>query len=324
MGMSVAEGWQSCVRSTLDRRLAAIPALPVMAVAGGGRERLSLVWERDLGQFIREVPGANSHTHSVFDLKISDDDRWIGVDLVADRTSVFTNQHHHLLVVPLEWTGNGLEQFEVEQFEFQHSGGTEKEFFLSADGNLVIMEDGRGIRLEDRRQHSSCSVSPDDNRQYIFAGGFINPELFLATRSYPDPYGTARYELYDQNCKPVDHWELSGGVPATTWPGGQVLVGRYLGRAWETLLVEWPSWKTVQRWPLGRGGLAADQGRAVCGMFFSDRFECRDTATNAPLAKPPVVHTVVRWRFLNPERLPSPLTGLPFGSHLRRVITGPM
>ena len=96
-----------------------------MAVAGrDGRQSLSVIWERDLGKLIHESPGAGAHHHAVFELKISDDDRWIGVDVVADRTTMWEGQHHHLLLLPLNSINNAF-----EQYEFQQSRGSEEDFF---------------------------------------------------------------------------------------------------------------------------------------------------------------------------------------------------
>ena len=121
----------------------------------------------------------------------------------------------------------------------------------------------------------------------------MNEGLFVATRWYPrSVHASARYEVYEPDCKLVGAWELKGGNPATTWPGeGHLFIRRYMtGTTWETLLADWPSWKTINRWSFEKGGLVADAGRVLCGMFLSDHFQCRDMATEAPLANPLVVH----------------------------------
>jgi hypothetical protein len=268
----------------------AIPfLLLVVAMAGDGQLRLSLVWKRDLGKIVHEIPGTDPHAHTVFGLKMSDNELWIGVDLVADHTIMWAGQHHHLLLVPSDSVNNS-----AEQYEFQQRPGMEDNFFLPSDGGLVLIADGQVIRLEDRRLHSSCSVSPINRTQALSPGGFINDELFLATRWYPtgSPKEKAQYELYNRDCKLTDSWEMQGGVPAMSWPvEGQALIRRYIGgTTWETLLVEWPSWTIVKKWPFQKGGLAAEGGRVLCGMFLSDHFQCRVMATDEPLSNPIVIH----------------------------------
>jgi hypothetical protein len=276
-----------------------LASLSLTAGAGsGGRQRLQLIGERNLSTLIREPPGAEPHSHSIADLKISDDDRWIAIDLVAGHYEgpPHGTQHHHLLLVPAD-----LKTDTAQQFDFEYQPQTGSRFFLSADAGIVVIADGAAVRVEDRRDHSSCSVllSPGDSPG-LYLGGFINAELFLVTLYSPvhraPPNGSARYELYDRNCKLQDSWDLPGGMPATASPeAGHILLLRYFGGTqYETDLVEWPSWKVVNRWPFWQRGLAADKGRVLCFESFAGNrnspVQCRDLANGTVLAKQVVVH----------------------------------
>src|ERR1035438_2592925 len=302
IGFTMCSGsWRRHVRinSNTNCLIFLLASLSLTAGAGsGGRQRLQLIGERNLSTLIREPPGAEPHSHSIADLKISDDDRWIAIDLVAGHYEVppHGTQHHHLLLVPAD-----LKTDTAQQFDFEYQPQTGSRFFLSADAGIVVIADGAAVRVEDRRDHSSCSVllSPGDSPG-LYLGGFINAELFLVTLYSPvhraPPNGSARYELYDRNCKLQDSWDLPGGMPATASPeAGHILLLRYFGGTqYETDLVEWPSWKVVNRWPFWQRGLAADKGRVLCFESFAGNrnspVQCRDLANGTVLAKQVVVH----------------------------------
>jgi len=172
-------------------------------------------------------------------------------------------------------------------------------FYLSSDASIVGIEDGRSIRIEDRRNGTSCSIQWPSKRQDLYLGGFIHDERLLVTIDDPSDLAKreTRYELYDRNCESKDSWTLLGGTPATASPQKEHLfVLRYSGGTqWETDLVEWPAWKVVNRWPYWKPGLAADNGHAICIASFGGNgddspLQCRDLTNGALLARGVVIH----------------------------------
>jgi len=269
-----------------------------LAPAAGAdeRKRLQLVREISLKALIDEAAGTERHAHSVSQLKFSDDDRWIAVDLVAGHYGGFEIQKHHLLLLSNDLKAGTAEQFD---FDYRKAGGDGSAFFLSADASLVAVEDGLAIDILDRRNRSSCSVAPSvGDGRWLALGGFLNAELVLVTRYRPgaEQSDPTTYEVYDRGCKLRDAWELSGGYPATASPLAHGLfVRRYLGGTqWETELLEWPAWRPSGKWPFWRRGLAADSGRVLCFESFaaSDNspIECRDLGSGTSLAKQVVIH----------------------------------
>ncbi len=283
------------LNSATFRVVLGLATLSLVANAGDGRQRLQLVREGNLAAVIHEVAGAPPHSHSISQLKISEDDRWIAVDLVAGhRDGQFDiQQEHHPLVLPVNWkTG------EAEQFDFEYRP-QESKFFLSADAGMVAIEDGATVRIENRRARSSCSISSPSPSHWIDLGGFITGDLFVVTLYRPGHLENeiARYEVFDGNCKLRDSLDLSGGDPATASPqAGDIFLRRYLGGTrWDTELIKWPSWKLAKKWPYWARGLAADQGHVLCfeslgGGNRNAPVECRDLSNGAPLTRNPVVH----------------------------------
>jgi hypothetical protein len=274
--------------------LVMVSLLLITPAQGDERKRLQLAGELNLSALIEDLPGTERRSHWISQIKISDDDRWIAVDLVDGHRGSSRVKNHHLLLVSAD-----LKTDTAEQFDFDGRRGGESTFFLSPDASIIVIEDGVEIDVEDRRNRSSCSLWPPvGDPQILVLGRFIDADLFLVTRYRPLVLQDekSRYELYDRNCKLRDTWELVGGSPATADPGsGRILVQRYLGGTqWETELVEWPSRKLVGRWPILETGLATDKGRVLCfGSLTPSQnlpIQCLDVASGALLAKQVVIH----------------------------------
>jgi hypothetical protein len=83
--------------------------------ADADRKRIQLIRELDVSALVHERPGEPSHGHSVSQLKMSDDDQWIAVDLVAGHfDSMMDDQHHHLLLIPADPKTGTAEQFDYD------------------------------------------------------------------------------------------------------------------------------------------------------------------------------------------------------------------
>jgi hypothetical protein len=281
--------------SDMPRLILALISISLAVADGGdGRARLQLIGERNLSALIHEPPGAEPHSHSISQLKISDDDRWIAVDLVAGHYDGRRHdvQHHHLLLLPADLKTNA-----THQLEFDTRSAVGSSFFLSSDASVLVIENGPDIRVDNRRSNSSCSVF--SGSEVLDLGGFINAELFVVSRynhvSRDSSNEIARYELYDSGCKLRDSSESPGTGKATASPEkGRMFLRYFVGTHWETELLDWPSWKVVKRWPFWEDGLAGDNGRVLCFESYSGSLnspvQCRDLSNGAILSKQVVIH----------------------------------
>jgi hypothetical protein len=220
--------------SDMPRLILALISISLAVADGGdGRARLQLIGERNLSALIHEPPGAEPHSHSISQLKISDDDRWIAVDLVAGHYDGRRHdvQHHHLLLLPADLKTNA-----THQLEFDTRSAVGSSFFLSSDASVLVIENGPDIRVDNRRSNSSCSVF--SGSEVLDLGGFINAELFVVSRynhvSRDSSNEIARYELYDSGCKLRDSSESPGTGKATASPEkGRMFLRYFVGTHWD-------------------------------------------------------------------------------------------